>query len=114
MNPMYIKHLVKEIFPPIQNTVLICEQITILILDNINSRLVPFLKLIYASVQINIFVFILSFKLINFIFQRFSFLIPKSSTGLRLKFCRLSPLIWLGFCNNFNLAYFCWSINFEY
>jgi hypothetical protein len=37
--------------------------ITILILYNINSRLVPFLKFIYASVQISdIFVFIISFR----------------------------------------------------
>jgi uncharacterized membrane protein SirB2 len=44
---------VKEIFPPIQDTLGICYQITILILYNINSRLVPFLKFIYVSVQIS-------------------------------------------------------------
>jgi hypothetical protein len=32
----------------------------------------------------------------------------------RLKFCRLSPLIWFGFCNHCNLACFHWSINFEH
>jgi hypothetical protein len=31
-----------------------------------------------------------------------------------LKFCRLSPLIWLGFCNHCNLACFHWSINLEH
>jgi hypothetical protein len=31
-----------------------------------------------------------------------------------LKFFRLSPLIWFGFCNHCNLACFCWSINFEH
>jgi hypothetical protein len=31
-----------------------------------------------------------------------------------LKFCRLSPLIWLGFCNNCNLTCFHWPINFEH
>jgi hypothetical protein len=32
----------------------------------------------------------------------------------RLKFCRLSPLVWLGFCNHCNLACFRWSINCEH
>jgi hypothetical protein len=55
---------------------------TIVILDNVNSRLVPFLKFIYVSVQIsNVFVFVISFKLINFAFQIFPFLIDKCSTG---------------------------------
>jgi hypothetical protein len=50
----------------------ICDQITILILDNITSRLVTFLIFIYASLQIsNIFVFIINFKLINFAFSCF-------------------------------------------
>jgi hypothetical protein len=31
----------------------------------------------------------------------------------RLKLWRLSPLIWLGFCNHCNLACFRWSINFK-
>jgi hypothetical protein len=32
----------------------------------------------------------------------------------RLKFFRLSPLIWFGFCNHCNLVHFQWSINFEH
>jgi len=77
---MHIQYLVKEILPPIQNTLGICKQITILILDNINSRLVTFPKFIYASVQIsNILCFIISFKLINFAFQIFPFLVPERS-----------------------------------
>jgi hypothetical protein len=44
--------------------------------------LVHFLKFIYASVQIsNIFVFIITCKLINFVFQIFPFLFPKCSNG---------------------------------
>jgi hypothetical protein len=31
-----------------------------------------------------------------------------------LKFFRLPPLTWLGFCNHCNLACFQWSINFEH
>jgi hypothetical protein len=44
--------------------------------------MVTFLKFISASVQIsNIFIFIVSFKLINFVFQIFPFLDPKCSSG---------------------------------
>jgi hypothetical protein len=79
---MHIKHLVKEMFPPSQNTVGICKQITILILYNINCRLVTLPKFILASVQISkIFGSIIVFKLINFVFQIFPFLVPKCSTG---------------------------------
>jgi len=46
MNPMHIKHMIKEFLPLIHNTVGVCEQIIILILDNMNSRLVTFLKFI--------------------------------------------------------------------
>jgi hypothetical protein len=93
----------------------ICESITIVILYNINSRLVPFLKFIYASVQIsNVFVSIISFQLINFAFQIFPFLAPNVLLVSCLTFCRLSPLNWLGFCNQCNLACFRWTINFEH
>jgi hypothetical protein len=69
-------------FPPIQDILEICYQITILILYNINSRLLPFLKFIYTSVQVsNIFVFIISFKVISFAFRIFPFLVRKCSAG---------------------------------
>jgi hypothetical protein len=52
--------------------------------------LVPFPKFIYASVQIsNIFVFIISFKLINFAFQIFPFPFPKRSTGFTSKMLQI-------------------------
>jgi hypothetical protein len=38
----------------------------------------------------------------------------KYSTGFTSQVFRLSPLIWLGFCNHCNLACFRWSINFEH
>jgi hypothetical protein len=48
------------------------------------TRLVTFLKFFYASVQISdIFVFIICFKLINFVFQIFPFLFPNCSAGLK-------------------------------
>jgi hypothetical protein len=84
-------------------------------LYNINSWLVHFLILIYASVQnSNIFVFIISFKVIKFAFLLFPFLFLNILMASRIKFCRLSPLIWFGFCNRCNLACFRWSINFEH
>jgi hypothetical protein len=111
---MYIQHVVKEFFSPIQDILGICYHITILILYNINYGLVPFLKFSYASVQIsNIFVLIISFKLVNFAFQIFPFVFLNILLVSRLKFCRFSPLIWPGFCNHCNLACFLWSINFE-
>jgi hypothetical protein len=58
----------------------------ILILYNNISRLIPFLKFIYVSVQIcNIFVFIISFKLINFVFQISLFFFPNILLVSRLK-----------------------------
>jgi hypothetical protein len=46
----------------------------------LQSSVIPFLKFIYASVQIsNVFVFIISFQLINFAFQMLPFLVPKST-----------------------------------
>jgi hypothetical protein len=58
---MYIQHLVKDIFPHTEDTQGIYYQITILMLYNINSGLVPFLKFIYVSVQISdIFVLVIS------------------------------------------------------
>jgi hypothetical protein len=72
--PLYI------VLPNIMNPSYIW-QITIIILYTINSRLVPFLKFIYASLQISyIFVFVISFKLRNFSSQVFPFLVLKLST----------------------------------
>jgi hypothetical protein len=72
---LYISHVVKEMFPPTQDILGIRKQTTILIHYSINSKLVPFLKFIYTSVQIpNSFVFVISFNFINFAFKIFLFL----------------------------------------
>jgi hypothetical protein len=64
--------MAKIILPPIQNTVGICKQITILHFYHISSRLVTLLEFIYTPVQIsNILILTVCFKLINFVFQIF-------------------------------------------
>jgi len=53
INPMYIQQL-REIVPrPSQNTVAVCNQITLLIPYYISSRLVNLLKIIDAPVQVS-------------------------------------------------------------
>jgi len=111
---MFIWQLNKDIFPPIQDILGICYQITFLILYNINSRFVTFLKFIYASLQIsNVIVFIVTFLLINIAFQILHFLFLNFLLFSRFTFCSLSLLIWFGFCKHCSLTSFRWSVNFE-
>jgi len=114
INRMYIYHLVKGTFPPIQNTLWNCEQITILFLYNIISRLLPFLKFVYAAVKILMFVFLLISRSLNLTFIYSLFFILNILLVLGLHFFKLSPWNWLGFCNHCNLACFRWYVNFEH
>jgi hypothetical protein len=53
---------------------------------------------LHSSTQIcNMFVFIISFKLINFVLQMFSFLVPKCSTGLTSEVLQIvsTDLAWI-------------------
>ena len=53
---MYIEYLGEMVPPPSQNSVLICNQITLLILHYISSRLVTLLQVADAPVHVpNIF-----------------------------------------------------------
>jgi hypothetical protein len=80
INVMFIQQLTEEICPPIQNTVGICKQITILVLSQVSSRLVILLKFTYAPLLVfHIFVVTPCFKLIDFVFQVFSFIICNQS-----------------------------------
>jgi hypothetical protein len=75
-------------------------------------RLVTTVKLIYTSVQVsNIFVCAVCFKLINFVFQIFPFLVLECSS---VHCSLLSVFMWPGFCNQFNLASVIFSDNFEH
>jgi len=78
---MYIEQLKEMVPPPSQNTVAICNQNTLLILNYISSRLVNFLKINDATIQVSdISDLTVSFKFINFSFQTFLVFVPKMST----------------------------------
>ena len=65
-----------------QNTVWVCNQITLLILHYISSRLVTLLKVIYSPIQVSDIYLTVSFKFINFSFQIFGFFfVPEMSAN---------------------------------
>jgi len=82
INPIYI-HQLREMVPsPRQNTVGVCNQIILLHLHCISSRLVTLLEVMDASVQVSdIFYHTVRFKLINFGFQIFLLFVPEMSTS---------------------------------
>jgi len=68
--------------PPIQNTAEVCNQITLLILYYISSRLLTPLKVIVVSVQdSDIFYLTVSFEFINFNFQIFLLFVREMSSS---------------------------------
>jgi len=81
INTMYIQQLGEIVPPPSQNTVRVCNQITLLILHYISSRLVTLLKVTYFPIQDpNIFYLTVSFKFLNFSFQICLF-VPEMSSS---------------------------------
>ena len=79
VNPTYNEQL-REIVPPTsQNNVGVCNQITLLILYYIRSRLTTLLKVNDAPAQVyDIFYLTVSFKLISYSFQIFLPELPTS------------------------------------
>jgi hypothetical protein len=77
---MYIEQP-REMVPPLSdNTVRVCNQITLPILYYINSRLVTLPEFIDAPIQVSdIFNQTLSFKFINFSFQVYLPFVPEMS-----------------------------------
>jgi hypothetical protein len=74
----------------------------------------PFLNSFMPLCKSLIFLFLLLVSSSLILSYRYSlFFFPNILLDLCLKFCRLCPLIWPRFCNHFNLACFCWSINFQ-
>ena len=68
--------------PPSQNTVTVCNQITLPVLYYISSRLVTLLKVADAPIWVSvIFYRIVSFKFINFSFQLFLLYVPEMATS---------------------------------
>jgi hypothetical protein len=75
---MNIEQLREMVPPPGQNIVAICIQITLLILYDISSRLVTFLKIIDAPIQVSdIFDLTVSLRFNNFSFQIFPLFVPE-------------------------------------
>jgi len=82
INPIYTEQLKEIIPPPSQNTVGVCNQISLLIFYYISSRLVTFLKIIVTSLQVSdVFDLTVSFKLTNFRFQIFLLFVLEMSAG---------------------------------
>jgi hypothetical protein len=82
IKPVFIQQLGEMIPPPSQNTVEVCDQVTVLILYYISSRLVPLLKVTDTPIQVSdILVLIVCFMLINFSFQIFLLFVPETSTS---------------------------------
>ena len=80
INPMHILQLGEIVPPRSQNTVGICNQITLLILYSISSRLVTLLKAIDSPIKVpNIFDLTVSFKFLNFSFQICLLFVPEMS-----------------------------------
>jgi len=100
-NPLYIQQLRETVPPPSQNTVGICNQITLLILYYISSRLVTLFEVTDAPTQVSdIFDLTVGFKLINFSLRMYFCLFLKCLLTSRLTFCRLSTLFWFGSCTH--------------
>ena len=69
---MYSDELREMVAPPSQNTVGVCNKITLLILYYIYSRLVTLVKIIDAPVQVSdVFDLTVSFEFTGFSFQIF-------------------------------------------
>ena len=83
INPMYIQYLGEIVPPPSQNTVGVCNQITVVILHCISSRLVTLLEVIDAPLQVpNIFDLTVSFKFLNLSFQICLLFVPEMSASI--------------------------------
>ena len=79
---MYIQQL-REVFPPPnQNTVTVCNQTTLLILNDIGSRVVILLKVTNSPIQVSDTLDLaVSFKFINFNFQICLLFVPVMSAS---------------------------------
>jgi len=84
---MYTQQLKEIGFPPKQNTVGVCNKITLLILYCISYTLVTLLKA--TDALYNIFYLTVSFKFLYFSFQIFLLFVPKMSASL------MSYIVWI-------------------
>jgi len=92
-----------------------CNQITILILYYISSRLATLVKVIDAPIQVpNILILLLDSSSSILAFKYSFFLLPKCPPASRLTLFRLPTLLWFGSRNHCILPYFLWSKNREH
>jgi len=109
-NPMYIQYLREMVPPSAQNTVGVCNWITLLILYYISSRLVTILKVTDALYMFLIFLVLLLVSSSSILAFRHSFfLFLKCLLFSHLTVFQSSTFLWLGFCNHCILACFLWS-----
>jgi len=88
--------------PPCHNTVEVCNQITLLILYYISSRLINLLQIVDATIQQvpDIFYLTVNFNFLNFSFQIFLILFLKYLLPSRLPLFRLPTLLWFESCTH--------------
>jgi hypothetical protein len=115
INPMYIQQLREMAPPPCKNTVGVCNQITLLILSYISSRLVTLLKVNDAPIQVpDIFDLTVSFKFINFSFQIFLLFVPEMSASFMSYIVQIIYIALVGSCKQCILACFLLSTKPEH
>lgn len=81
--------LTEVILPPVQNTVRICKQITILVLYKIGSYIN-----VCLTRPFNAFVVTVGFRLINFTFQIFTLFCSKVSVSYMSDIVKLISINW--------------------
>jgi len=94
------------VLSPIQNTVGVCNQITLLILYYVSSRLVTLLEVIDAPIQVpNIFYLTVSFKSPNSSFQIFLLFVPEMSASITSYIVQISyiAMAWIMYPLHFSL-----------
>ena len=113
---MHIPSLREIFLPSSQYIVGVCNQITLLVLYCIGSRLVTFLKVMNAPIQVSD-IFFYPFGSLGssvLVFRYSFFLFVKSLLPSRLTFFRLYTFLWFGCCNYCILVCFLWTINREH
>ena len=113
INPIHIQQLREMIPPPVQNIVKVCNQITLLIVYCVSSRLVNFLKVSDALVQVWFSFSYCLFQFHDFTFQLFPLFLWYLLASQLLLFT-LTIFLWFGSCKHCILACFIWSKNFEH
>ena len=112
---MYIQQLGEIVPPRSQNTVEVCNKISLLILYYITSGLVTLLKVTDVRIKVpNIFYLTVNSSSSISAFRYASFFFLKCLQASRLTLFRLSTLLCLGSCTHCILACFLWSkfVNF--